>query len=184
MLVLWAGIMILGLGVITGLFIWMCAEITILLFSNKGLVLSPFDRREGEDITLESREYNIRAITLSGLTFAGIALLIDAFSHNIQGAVDTIIILVYSFGLFLCSYKIEVLTNYSRLYWIIQEKCLNFGFLGLISSLAVFFYIEGITSILAVFSVFFAVIIAIHLIEFRSDFQYYSNRPAHKKNKI
>ena len=126
---------------------------------------------------------NTRALTLSGLTFAGIALLIDAFSQNIQEAVDTIIILAYSFGLFLCSYKMEVLTNY-RLYWIIQEKCLNFGFLGLISSLAVFFYREGITSILAVFSVFFAVIIIIHLIEFRSDFQYYSESAALKKNKI
>jgi hypothetical protein len=109
--------------------------------------------------------------------------LINAFSHNIQEAVDTIIILVYSFGLFLCSYKIEVLTNY-RLYWIIQEKCLNFGFLGLISSLVVFFYIEGITIILAVFCVFFGVIIIIHLIELRSDFKYYSERAAPKNNKI
>lgn len=176
--------MILGLWVIIGLFIWMCAEVTILLFSNKELVLSSFDRREGEDITSESREYNIRALTLSGLTFAGIALLINAFSNNIQEAVDTIIILVYSFGLFLCSYKIEVLTNYRRLYWIVQEKCLNFGFLGLISSLVVFFYIEGITSILAVFCVFSAVIIIIHLIELRSDFKYYSERPAPKNNTI
>ena len=175
--------MILGLWVIIGLFIWMCAEVTILLFSNKELVLSWFDRKEGEDITSESREYNIRALTLSGLTFAGIALLINAFSHNIQEAVDTIIILVYSFGLFLCSYKIEVLTNY-RLYWIIQEKCLNFGFLGLISSLVVFFYIEGITIILAVFGVFLGVIIIIHFIELRSDFKYYSERAAPKKNKI
>lgn len=175
--------MILGLWVIIGLLIWMCAEVTILLFSNKELVLSWFDRKEGEDITSESREYNIRALTLSGLTFAGIALLINAFSHNIQEAVDTIIILVYSFGLFLCSYKIEVLTNY-RLYWIIQEKCLNFGFLGLISSLVVFFYIEGITIILAVFGVFLGVIIIIHFIELRSDFKYYSERAAPKKNKI
>ena len=172
--------MILGLWVIIGLLIWMCAEVTILLFSNKELVLSWFDRKEGEDITSESREYNIRALTLSGLTFAGIALLINAFSNNIQEAVDTIIILVYSFGLFLCSYKIEVLTNY-RLYWIIQEKCLNFGFLGLISSLVVFFYIEGITSILAVFVIFVVVIIFIHLIEFKSDYDYYSKRPAPKK---
>ena len=175
--------MILGLWVIIGLFIWMCAEVTILLFSNKELVLSSFDRKEGEDITSESREYNIRALTLSGLTFAGIALLINAFSNNIQGAVDTIIILVYSFGLFLCSYKIEVLTNY-RLYWIMQEKCLNFGFLGLISSLVVFFYIEGITIILAAFCVFFGVIIIIHLIELTLDFKYYSERAAPKKNKI
>jgi hypothetical protein len=64
-------------------FFWMCAEVTILLFSNKELVLSSFDRREGDDITSESREYNVRALTLSGLTFARIALLIDAFSHNI-----------------------------------------------------------------------------------------------------
>lgn len=175
--------MILGLWVIIGLFIWMCAEVTILLFSNKELVLSWFDRKEGEDITSESREYNIRALTLSGLTFAGIALLINAFSNNIQGAVDTIIILVYSFGLFLCSYKIEVLTNY-RLYWIMQEKCLNFGFLGLISSLVVFFYIVGITSILAVFGVFFGVIIIIHFIELRSDFEHYSARAAPKNNNI
>jgi hypothetical protein len=162
----------------------MSAEVTILLFSNKELVLSSFDRKEGEDITSESREYNIRALTLSGLTFAGIALLINAFSNNIQGAVDTIIILAYSFGLFLCSYRIEVLTNYRRLYWIMQEKCLNFGFLGLISSLVVFFYIEGITIILAVFGVFFAVIIIVHLIELWSDFKYYSERSAPKKNKI
>jgi hypothetical protein len=176
--------MILGLWVIIGLFFWMSAEVTILLFSNKELVLSSFDRREGEDITSESREYNIRALALSGLTFAGIALLIDAFSHNIQGAVDTIIILAYSFGLFLCSYRIEVLTNYRRLYWIMQEKCLNFGFLGLISSLVVFFYIVGITIILAVFSAFLGVIILIHFIELRSDFKYYSERSAPKKNKI
>ncbi len=50
--------MILGLRVIIGLLIWMCAEVTILLLSNKGLVLSWFDREGGEDITLESREYN------------------------------------------------------------------------------------------------------------------------------
>jgi len=176
--------MILGLWVIIGLFIWMSTEVTLLLFSNKKLVLSSFDRREGEDITSESREYNIRALTLSGLTFAGIALLINAFSNNIQEAVDTIIILVYSFGLFLCSYRIEVLTNYRRLYWIMQEKCLNFGFLGLISSLVVFFYIEGITIILAAFCVFFGVIIIIHLIELTLDFKCYSDRAAPKKNKI
>lgn len=175
--------MILGLWVIIGLFIWMSAEVTLLVFSNKELVLSWFDRKEGEDITPESREYNSRALTLSGLTFAGIALLINAFSNNIQEAVDTIIILVYSFGLFLCSYKIEALTNY-RLYWIIQEKSLNFGFLGLISSLVVFFYIEGITIILAVFCVFFGVIIIIHLIELRSDFKSYFERAAPKNNKI
>jgi hypothetical protein len=46
--------MILGLWVIIGLFFWMCAEVTILLFSNKELVLSWFDRKEGEDITSES----------------------------------------------------------------------------------------------------------------------------------
>lgn len=176
--------MILGMWVIIGLFFWMCAEVTILLFSNRELVLGSFDRRKGEDITSESREYNIRALTLSGLTFAGIALLIDAFSHNIQEAVDTIIILVYSFGLFLCSYKMEVLTNYRRLYWIIQEKCLNFGFLGLISSLVVFFYMDAITSILAVFRIVFGVIILIHFIELRSDFKYYSERPALKNNNI
>jgi hypothetical protein len=56
--------MILGLWVIIGLFFWMCAEVTILLFSNKELVLSSFDRKGGEDITSESREYNIRALTL------------------------------------------------------------------------------------------------------------------------
>jgi hypothetical protein len=65
-----------------------------------------------------------------------------------------------------------------------QEKCLNFGFLGLISSLVVFFYIEGITIILAVFGVFLGVIIIIHFIELRSDFEYYSERAAPKKNKI
>ena len=178
MLELWLAIMTLGLGVIIGLFIWMCVEVTILLISNKKFVLSSFDRKRNEDITPESREYNTRALTLSGLTFAGIALLIGAFSQNIHEVVDTIVILTYSFGLFLCSYKIEVLTNYRRLYWIMQEKLLNFGFLGLLFSLVVFFYVEKITTILAIVLVFVAVIIIIHLIEFKSDYEYYSGMPA------
>lgn len=168
--------MTLGLWVIIVLFSWMCAEVIVLLISNKTFVLSSYDRNNNEDITHESREYNTRALTLSGLTFAGIVLLIDAFSQNIHEAVDTIIILTYSFGLFLCSYKIEVLTNYRKLYWIMQDKSLNFGFLGLLFSLVVFFYVEKITTILAIVLVFVVVIIIIHLIEFKSDYEYYSTK--------
>ncbi|MBN1762770.1 MAG: hypothetical protein JW878_06820 [Methanomicrobia archaeon] len=87
----------LGLSVTIGLFTWMCLELAVLLFTNKELILSPFDRTKGENITPESREYNLRALTLSGLTFAGIALLIDAYSADIQRAIDIIIILIYSF---------------------------------------------------------------------------------------
>ncbi len=59
-----------------------------------------------------------------------------------------------------------------------QEKLLNFGFLGLLFSLVVFFYVEKITTILAIVLVFVAVIIIIHLIEFKSDYEYYSGMPA------
>ncbi|HUV02574.1 MAG TPA: hypothetical protein VMW67_03895 [Desulfobacteria bacterium] len=171
----------LGLSVTIGLFIWMCLEIAVLLFSNKELILSSFDRTEGEDIKPESREYNLRALTLGGLTFAGIALLIDAYSADIQRAIDIIIILIYSFGLFLCSYKIEVLTNYKRLFWIMQEKFLNFGFLGLVASLAVFFYTERLTIVLAEFIVFSVIIVIIHLQEFKLDYKSYSERSVSQK---
>ncbi len=163
-----------GFWVIISLFVWMVLEILIIYISNKKLIAGSFDKEE--DITPESREYNVRALTLSGLTFAGITLLIDAYSENIQKVLDVIIILLYGFGLFLSSYKIEVLTNYKRLYWVFQEKLLNFGFLSLIFSLLIFFYGEKLDALLYVISVFVIVIIAIHFIEFKKDYEYYSSR--------
>jgi hypothetical protein len=173
MLEVWESMM-LGLKVILALIIWMCIELILLVSSNKKFVLRWLEGKERKYITLESREYKTTALTLSGLTFAGIALMIDAFSKNLQEAIDTLIILFYSFGLFLISYRFEVLTNY-RFYWIIQEKTLNFGFLGLIFSLLIFVYLQKLTYFLVPLIVIVIAIILIHLIEFKFDYKYYSN---------
>lgn len=74
-----------------------------------------------------------------------------------------------------------MLTNYRRLFWIIQEKFLNFGFLGLVASLAVFFYTERLTIVLAEFIVFSVIIIIIHLREFGYDYKSYSERSVSQK---
>lgn len=169
----------LGIQIILILLLWMVVEIVILAIINWNFSFKKYEK--DEDISSESRLYGTRALTLSGLTFAAIALLIGT-SEDISLIINTLIVLVYGFCLLLCSYKLEVLTNSRRIYWKLQEKFLNFGYLTLIFALIIFFYENSVYTIVNVIVIFIAVILIIHLIEFiLNDCKLYYDMREHKK---
>ena len=152
-----------GILVTIIIFFWMIIEIIILMGINWNFSFKKFG--EDEDIESESRAYGTRALRLGGLTFAAISLLIGT-SEDLHSVKNTLVVLVFGFCLLLSSYKIEVLTNKNRIYWKLQEKCLNFGYLTLIFALLVFFYEKAVYIIFNVIVVFIIAIIILHIGEF------------------
>ena len=163
----------LGFSVVLILIIWMLVELSMLLKTNLTFVLARFEK--DENITPESRIYATRALTLGGLTFAALALLIGTFSDDIKDAENTLIILVYALSLLFCSYSMEILTNFNRIYWLLQEKFLNFGFLGLLFSLLAFFF-EKMFFMLIIIIPIIIIIAIIHVLGFYTDYKHYSQR--------
>ena len=127
----------LGLIVITALFIAMVLELTLIIWCSRSYVFKSAD--PGEDIKTISEKVANRALTFGGLIFAAIALLIGISIDNITSIQSVLFVLSYSFSLSLLSYKLEVLTGYRRVYWIVQDKLLSYAFLALLVSLILFF---------------------------------------------
>lgn len=69
-------------------------EIVSLILSAPKTLLTTWDK--GEEIKPEGREYGVRALTLGGLTFAAIALLVSAFPGTIVNVIDALILLSLS----------------------------------------------------------------------------------------
>jgi hypothetical protein len=158
----------------------MSIEIIVLFCSNWRYLNKPFTNDEIKGITDESREYNKRALTFSALIFTAIALLFNAFRTELAKIEDALLIMVFCFALFMCSYKIEVLTNMKRIIWVIQEKLLNFGYLGALSAIGVLFYFM-LPQTWGIIIIFLIVIVIIHCWEFYFDFKKY--RDMSKANK-
>lgn len=160
----------LGIILILSLLILMLVEIGLCIVINIPFAQSP-TKRGKQDIGPESREYNTRAIAFAGLTFAGITLLIDSSSKNLNEIQASLLVLTYSLCLFFISYKIEVLTGIEELYWIIQDKTLNYGFLSIVSALTTFFY-EKLQNLVVIGLLMFLLIYIVHLIELKLDLEY------------
>ena len=161
----------LGLIIILILSLWVIAEISALLIINWKKVIGKY--KKGEKIDPESHVYADRALTLGGLTFAAIALLVGAVD-DINSIVETLIVLVFGFCLLLFSFKVEVLTANRRIGFILQEKCFNFGYLSLIFALMVFFYESATYIIFEIIVVFILLIVVLHLKEFYNDCKTYT----------
>lgn len=169
----------IGLILILFLLSWLGLEILILILTNKKFAFEIYKVKkdknavesEKERINKESRLYGTRALTLGGLIFAAISLLIGSF-NDANIIKNTLLILVFGFSLCLISYKIEVLTD-KRIFWTIQEKCLNFGFLTLIFALSVYFFEQSLIEIFYLIIIFIIIGGLIHIYEFLIDVKYY-----------
>ena len=164
----------LGIILILSLFILMLVEIGLCIVINIPFANSPTKRGDEEDIGPESRIYNERALVFSGLTFAGITLLIDSSSNDLNRIQASLIVLTYSMSLFFISYKIEVLTGLKRIYWIIQEKTLNYGFIAIIVALVTFFHAK-LQSLFFIGIFLFFIVYVTHLMELKKDLEYYND---------
>jgi len=184
----------IGISVILFLLSWLCLEILILILINKRFAFEIYKAKkeknavesEKERMSKESRLYGTRALTLGGLIFAAISLLIGTFKE-ISSIKNTLLILVFGFSLCLISYKIEVLSD-KRIYWTIQEKCLNFGFLTLIFALTIYFFEQSILEFYYLLIIFITICGLIHIYEFLIDVKYYfqkrENKNMPKKKKL
>ena len=128
--------------------------------------MSPFG--ESEPIKPEGREYANRATTLGGLTFAAVALLVGTFYPMLEKLSNALFLLGLSVGLFLVSYSVEVLVRIRRLFWIIQDKTLWYGFASVVVSLALFFQ-QFMPDVFPVIMIVLLVVVAIHAYEFYHD---------------
>ncbi len=162
----------LGITLILLLLILMLVEIGLCIVINIPFVKSPTKRGREEDIGPESRTYSQRAQVFAGLTFAIIALLINSSSNDLNKIQGSLIILTYTMCLFFISYKIEVLTGLKRIYWIIQEKTFNYGFIAINVALVTFFY-EKLQSLFIIGVLSLIIIYIMHLMELKVDLEYY-----------
>src|SRR5437879_2801053 len=119
-----------GFAVALLLVFWYLAEIGFLVLLAPRLLLSPFEEGERERIKPESSEYNTRALTLAGLTFAAIGLIYGT-AQTPSLVADALTVLATSLSFFLISYSLTALVNHRRLYWIGQDISLAFGYLSM-----------------------------------------------------
>ena len=96
------------------------SEVFTLWYNAPTILLAPFGK--DEEIKGEAREYNLRALTLGGLTFASITLLFTVFHNSIDTVADVLLLLILGLAFFFLSYSVEVLVRIRRIYWIIQES--------------------------------------------------------------
>jgi hypothetical protein len=138
-------------------------------------MVTRFDDEERRQIKPEAREYNTRALTFGGLTFASIALLFDTFRQSLDVVTDVLLLLILSLGFFFLSYSVEVLVQQMRIFWLVQDKSLNFGYLGIVFALLIL-----MTRIVPVAFIvlwpFISVILAIHLWEYHLDLKKWRNQ--------
>ena len=171
--------MSIGFIIISLLFLWLALEIVILIIINKKFAFDRYESKkeenavesEKERMNKESRLYGTRALTLGGLIFAAITFLL-AGSKDYEPIKNTLFILVYGLCLCLLSYRIEVLTD-KRIYWTLQEKCLNFSYLTLLVALVIYFFEQNMNEFYYLLIIFILVICIIHIKEFYIDGKYY-----------
>lgn len=148
----------IGIIVILILSYFLVMEVIIIYYNNP---IAMKEKRKEEEIEPEARLCGTRALTLAGLTFAGIIFLISNYGKIYD---DTLLIITYSFGLQLLSYNFEILTGLREIYFVVQDRLLMYGFLGLIIALFVFFW-ENIVIISIIISIFISIFTIIHLRE-------------------
>ena len=128
-------------------------------------------KRKEKEVEPESRLYGTRALTLAGLTFAGIIFLISNYNERYE---DALLIMIFSFGLLLLSYNFEILTGDKELYLIVRDRLLACGFLGLMIAISVFFWnILEIVSFITF--IFIAIVGILHIIEVKIILEAYKN---------
>jgi hypothetical protein len=154
------------------LVLWFITEIDILLLLAPNLILAPFD--EGEEIKPEAREYNTRALTLAGLTFAAIGLIYGT-ATNPSLVAEALTVLVTSLSFFLVSYSLEALVRFRRLYWISQDKSLAFGYISMFAGVLVLFY-ERLPAAFAAGAIGLVIVSLLHLREFAGDIRHWGKR--------
>ena len=150
-------------------------ETVLEICFNKKFILSRFGEEElnntGQDIRGEIREYSTRALTLSGLTFAGIALLFGNIENNYGVASNMFLIMIFALFLFVIAYKIGVFSAKKRIFFQVEQRLVNYGLLGLVVSI----YLLSVEFISYIFSVLFATmlifIFALHIKEYINDFR-------------
>ena len=143
------------------------AEISLLVLLAPRMLLGMWDVATGERVATEAREYNSRALTLAGLTFAGISLIYGT-AQNPSLVAESLTVFVTSLSFFLVSYSLTLLVRYRRLYWVAQDKSLAFGYLAMFAGVLVLMY-ERFPAAFVAALVGFAFVAALHILEFFGD---------------
>src|SRR5213083_2227211 len=148
-------------------FVAFLIEICVLVLLAPRMLLSMWDMAAGERIGKEAREYNARALTLAGLTFAGISLIYGT-AQNPSLVAESLTVFVASLSFFLVSYSLTMLVRYRRLYWVALDKSLAFGYMALFVGVLVLMY-ERFPAAFVAAVVGFAFVAALHILEFFGD---------------
>jgi hypothetical protein len=150
------------------------AEMGLLVLLAPRMLLTPFDEKERERIRDEARVYNVRALTLAGLTFAAISLIYGT-AQSPSLVADALAVLVVSLTFFLVSYSLTALVHHRRLYWVGQDKSLAFGYLSMFAGVLVLVHGQFPTAFAAAV-VGFGFVGLLHLMEFASDIRHWGQR--------
>ena len=150
--------------------IWYLGEVGILVILAPEPLLSRYQTaEEREKIKKEAGEYNARALTLAGLTFAAISLIYGTAQNPLVVA-DTLTVLVASLSFFLLSYSLTALVHHRKVYWVVQDKSLAFGYVSMFAGVAVLMYERFPTAFVAA-AVGLGMVLVLHFMEFASDFR-------------
>lgn len=128
-----------------------------------------------KDIRSEIKEYSTRALTMAGLTFAAIALIISGFKDEISIVNDILLLFFLGFALFILSFELRLFSGKRRIIWEIQQRLVNYGFLSIIIGLALFFG-KLIQNILYMIVPLLSLIILLHISGYYSDYKLYKSK--------
>lgn len=131
------------------------------------MLLTAFNKEERERLQGEARDYNARALTLAGLTFAAISLIYGT-AQTLSLIADALTVLIVSLSFFLVSFSLTALVNIRRVYWVGQDKSLAFGHLSMFAGVLVLLYGQFPAAFVAA-AIGLAVVILLHLMELAGD---------------
>lgn len=165
----WIVILIMGIVFETLLQIKVNWEYAISKFSKNEIY------SKEKDIRSEIKEYSTRALTMAGLTFAAIALIISGFKDEISIVNDILLLFFLGFALFILSFELRLFSGKRRIIWEIQQRLVNYGFLSIIIGLALFFG-KLIQNIFYMIVPLLSLIILLHISGYYSDYKLYKSK--------
>lgn len=162
-----------GKVLLSVLFLGLIIETSINLISNTSSMLSPFGKGE-ENYHNEAATYASRSLTLASLTFAVISFILTQNTDELEAAEGTLLLFFIGLVFFISSFKLEVFAPTRRIYFDIQQRLFNYGLLSLVLGLYLL-SVQALPTFSTIISVLVIIIFLVHVLEFVTEFKYYSS---------
>ena len=127
------------------------------------------EKRGEEEINPLTSQYSARSLTLIGLVMASIVFFITNYKDSYE---DVLFVLVFSFGLFILSYRSNVFTGIKEIYLVIQDRLIIYGVFSLMLGLFLYFWDE-IRLVSYILILFIIISVIMHIFEILNDLSSY-----------